>query len=103
MPNSFMHTVATPRKKVGRDLPSSTLPAGVMVTKLPAEPTSWPGKPDGYISAVDGAKTAVTRPCPEEEAAASSRSSCASLAQSASHVTGYEARASLMPNCAGLT
>ena len=87
MLKSFMHTVATPRKKVGRLAPSSTSPTGVMVTKLPLLSTSWPGKPEGYMSSVVGAKTAEMRPR-LAPSSASSRSRRARAATSVSQVTG---------------
>lgn len=86
MLNSFMQTVATPRKKVGLLLPSRRDPTGVMVTKLPFPSTSWLGGPLGYMTAVVGAKTAAMDPIPPSSANSLSR--FLRIAQSASHVLG---------------
>ncbi|KAK5634175.1 hypothetical protein RRF57_009888 [Xylaria bambusicola] len=80
MLKSFMHTVATPRKNVGRVRPSSNSLTGVMTTKLPFESTSWPGNPDGYISEVVGAKTALMRPKLPPSSASSRSNSARDLA-----------------------
>src|SRR2546423_13144359 len=100
--NNFVHTVATPRKKTGREAPSSFLPRGVISTKEPSPVSSELGGSVGYIVLTLGWKTAailpptsLTKSCPiltldvlGECFCASSLSSSLSCAMSDSQVRG---------------
>ena len=93
--NSFVTTVATPRKNVGRVRPSIWCPYPFTSTNVPfCWSTVWV-IPDGYISSTVGTNTAAAvRPA----TSTSARSS-----MSRGRVRGYVARSSWGANCAGFT
>src|SRR4051794_20371572 len=104
MLNSLVQTVATPRKKIGREAPSRTLPRGVMVTKEPSPAISEDGGNVGYMTLTVGAKmpTILESLLGEDDLACSSCSSF-NMFRSCSQVFGYESRSSCAANCVGLT
>lgn len=93
--NNFVTTVATPRKNVGRVLPSIWWLYPFTSTNVPFCFSTLCEIPLGYISSTVGTNTAAAVR-PDTETAERSSRSCG-------RVRGYVARSSCGANCAGLT
>ena len=96
---SFVTTVATPRKNVGRDAPSIWWPYPFTSMNVPFCASTSCEIPAGYISPTVGTNTAAGPRGPDGVGTERAWRS----ARSPGSVRGYVARSSWGANCAGLT